>query len=123
MNCAESNLFEFILTSNLNQYKLHRDWIHLIPVQHALIKVYTKSFNLGWILVLMRLTLWLALQCVRELVRPTTAFPQLCRLASCCSAGDVQDIQPRLLLLLVYELLNQFSVLAKSEAGVHCESL
>ena len=38
-------------------------------------------------MVFIRLTPAAHLQRARELVRPTTAFQQLCRLASCCSVG------------------------------------
>ena len=51
---------------------------------------YTNQVNLGWIMVSCAWPL-LLLPAVRprapQLVRPTTAFQQLCSLASCCSAG------------------------------------
>ena len=46
-----------------------------------------RSHNLGWTMVLIRLTPAAHLQRACELARPATAFQQLCRLATCCSAG------------------------------------
>lgn len=56
-------------------------------VMTNLMEQHLRSHNLGWIKVLIRLTPAAHLQRARELARPTTAFQQLCRLASCCSAG------------------------------------
>ena len=58
-----------------------------------------RSHNLGWIMVLIRLTPAAHLQRARELVA-TTAFQQLCRLASCCSAGGYARYPAQIILHL-----------------------